>query len=100
MPSHSLQKWTAERADALNQIENAHQQVGGTGPGRRYAMDQINHAYVALLSSHFQGFCRDLHTECADQIISIAPAHVWSLLRMQCLWGRALDKGNANPGNI
>ena len=100
MPSLSLQKWMTERAAALDQMESAHKLIGGAGPGRRYAMDQINHAYAALLSSHFQGFCRDLHTECVDQVIARTPAHLEDLLYMQFFWGRTLDKGNPNPGNI
>jgi hypothetical protein len=100
MSSLSLQKWLTERAEALDQIEGAHQALGGPGPGRRYAMDQLNHAYAALLSSHFQGFCRDLHTECVEQVLAITPAHVEDVLSLQFLWGRALDKGNPNAGNI
>ncbi len=63
MPSHSLTKWNAERAEALDKIEDAHATVGSTERGRRYATQQINYSYTALLSSHFQGFCRDLHSE-------------------------------------
>ena len=66
MPSLSLQHWNAVRLPRLDEIERAHSSVGGTGPGRRYATQQINHAYAVLLSSQFQGFCRDLHTESVD----------------------------------
>jgi len=48
---------------ALDEIEAAHASVGGTGPGRRYATQQINQAYALLIASQFQGFCHDLHTE-------------------------------------
>jgi hypothetical protein len=66
MPSNSPRKWSGERSDALDEIQNAHAMVGGTDRGRRYATQQINYAYAALLSSQFQGFCRDLHSECID----------------------------------
>ena len=74
MPSHSLVRWNGERADALDEIENAHVMVGGTERGRRYATQQINYSYAALLSGHFQGFCRDLHSECVDHVVAIANA--------------------------
>ena len=56
MPSNSLRNWHSIRAIALDEIESAHRMVGGSGPGRRYATQQINQAYAMLLSSQFQGF--------------------------------------------
>jgi hypothetical protein len=100
MPSQSLQKWFGERAAAFAEIDNAHVMVGGTQRGRRYATQQINYAYATLLSSQFQGYCRDLHSECIDPIVARAPANLQALLRAQFLWGRTLDKGNPNPGNV
>lgn len=100
MPSNSLTRWRGERTAALEEIENAHAMVGGTGRGRRYATQQINYAYAALLSSQFQGFCRDLHTECVDHVIAVTPAALQTLTRTALLWNRAVDRGNPNPGNI
>jgi hypothetical protein len=47
MPSHSYRVWLTTRAKALDEIEAAHASVGGTGPCRRYATQQINQAYSA-----------------------------------------------------
>jgi hypothetical protein len=58
MPSLSLQKWMSVRVGELDETENAHRTVGGIQPGRKYATQQINQAYVMLLSSQFQRFCR------------------------------------------
>ena len=55
MPSHSFGRWVGERSEALDEIENAHLSVGGSARGRRYATQQINHAYATLLSAQFQG---------------------------------------------
>src|SRR3954454_20249845 len=100
MPSHSLLRWDGERAGALDEIESAHAVVGGTERGRRYATQQINYAYAALLSGHFQGFCRDLHSESADQILRIVPSGLQSTIRLEFGWNRSLDRGNPNPGAI
>ena len=100
MPSRSLERWRGERAGALDEIANAHLRVGGNLRGRRYATQQINHAYATLLSSQFQGFCRDLHSECCDQLVGAAPAALGDIFRTQFVWGRKLDRGNPNPGNI
>src|SRR5580700_3316003 len=50
MPSRSFDLWNSERRQALDQIVAAHVAVGGPGPGRRYATQQINQAYAMLLS--------------------------------------------------
>lgn len=101
MASSSLNRWHIVRARELDQIENAHRQVGGPNPGRRYATEQINHAYTVLLSSQFQGFCRDLHSEAVDHITSsIASGLLRSILHDEFAFQRKLDRGNANAGNI
>ena len=100
MPSKSLERWLGERSDALDQIASAHARVGGTSRGRRYATEQINHAYTTLLSSQFQGFARDLHSECLDHIVTGVPAEFQTILKTLFLRDRKLDKGNPNPGNL
>jgi hypothetical protein len=100
MSSHSLIRWNGERADALDEIQNAHTMAGGTERGRRYATQQINYAYAALLSGHFQGFCRDLHSECVDHIVAIVPVQLQAFLRLELVWNRSLSRGNPHPGAI
>src|SRR5436305_4380584 len=100
MPSNSLIRWGGERAVALDEIEKAHVMVGGAERGRRYATQQINYAYAALLSAQFQGFCRDLHSECVDQIVAIAPRRLVAIFSKESAWNRSLDRGNAHPGAI
>lgn len=101
MPSASLQTWLSVRAAALDEIAGAHSIVGGTARGRRYATQQINQAYAVLLSSQFQGFCRDLHSESVDYLVSaVTPSVLQVMLRAEMRRGRKLDTGNANPGNI
>jgi hypothetical protein len=101
MPSVSLSRWKANRRTALDELEAAHRGVGGAGPGRRYATQQINHAYTVLLSSQFQGFCRDLHDECADCLVQgISPAPLRAACRNALVQNRRLNQGNPNPGNL
>ncbi len=69
MPSHSLVRWIKECAKALDDIEAVHCSIGGSKPGRRYAMQQINYAYAVILSSQFQAFYRDLHSEVVDYFL-------------------------------
>src|SRR5258706_3633200 len=102
MPSNALRNWEDNGVRALDQMEAAHAALGGTGPGRRHATQQINQAYAVMLSSQFQLFCRDLHTEAADLLTRthVAPDIRFTILRTALTEGRKLDTGNPNPGNI
>jgi len=75
--------------------------LGSAGPGRRSARQQLNQAYALLLSSQFQGFCRDLHSEGVRAVARILPAgDLQRLIEDELIRGRKLDTGNPNPGNI
>ena len=101
MPSVSHQQWKSTRAATLDEILKAHKAIGGTGRGRRYATQQINYAYAVLLASQFQGFCRDLHSECVDYLVpTITPVSFQSLFRAELMRDRHLKRGNAQPDSI
>lgn len=101
MPSTALQQWRTTRATALDELELAHASVGGSGPGRRYATQQINQAYAVLLSSQFQAFCRDLHTECVEHLLQSLGTLTWhAVLVGEFTRQRKLDAGNPNSANI
>jgi hypothetical protein len=101
VPSAALQEWSTVRVASLDEVEHTHRSVGGTGPGRRYATQQINQAYAVLLSSHFQAFSRDLHTECVNCLVAPVPSlDLQAMYRRSLVFNRKLDRGNPNPGNI
>lgn len=101
MPSTALQSWSAARSIILDEVEAAHRLVRGSGSGLRQVAQQINQAYAVLLSSQFQGFCRDLHTECANHLVaSVSSPDLRAILLTNVLSGRKLDSGNPTPGNI
>jgi hypothetical protein len=100
MPSAAYRRWATTRTGLLNEIEQAHAAVGGTGPGRRYATQQINHAYVLLLAAEFQGFCRELHDECVDVVVGTVAPELQKMLRVSLRFARQLDRGNATPAAL
>jgi hypothetical protein len=53
-----------------------------------------------MLSAEFQGFCKDLHRECAEHFAAQVPAGIEDVILQQFLAQRLLDRGNPNPGNI
>ena len=67
-------------------------------PGR---VQEYVRSCAVLLSAEFQGFCRELHSECADRLVdSLAPVVLRRALRTQCDYGRKLDTGNPTPANL
>lgn len=100
MSSRALHDWLTTRQRALDELEAAHRAVAGPGPRRRRATEQINHAYAVLVSSQFQGFCRDLHTEVAQSFVLHLPHNVQDIVRAHLVEHRQLDRGNPNPGNL
>jgi hypothetical protein len=101
MPSVSYGRWTTARKSELNEIERAHAAIGGTGRGRRYATQQINHAYAVLVPSQFQGYCRDLHAESVDYLVpNVTPLSFQASTRELLTQGLQLKRGNAQPGSI
>lgn len=101
MPSNALLQWRDERSRSLDEFEMAHRGIGGSKRGRRYTTQQINRAYAVLVSAHFQGFCRELHSECINALTQTVPSGlVKASFQKALLYGRKLDRGNPNPGNI
>lgn len=98
MPSIALHDWRTSRADRLTRLQVAHATVGGTGPGRRWLTEELNHALVLRLAAEFQGFARDLHDEAATAIAGSLAAGVpprEQALRRAFTAPRRLDRGNA-----
>ena len=101
MASLAFDIWAEDRRQRLEEIARAHRAVGGSKRGRRFATNQINQAYAMLLSAEFQGFCRDLHSECVDFLAnSVQSAVVSSILRESLSENRKLDVQNPTPGNL
>ena len=59
-------------------------------------MDENLRGYVLLLSAHFQGYCRDLYTECSQIIVLRVRPSLQFLVQAQFEAHRKLDRGNAN----
>lgn len=100
MASKALRAWRTDASGAFDQIEHAHHAVCGGKPGRRFATQQLNYAYVTLLAARFQGFVRELHSETADVIANgINPAY--KVLLVESLTAaRSLDRASAHPNVI
>ena len=100
MTSVALQRWQGGRRLPSTDRGRAHR-GRRRGRGRRYATLQVNYAYAMLVSSQFQGFCRDLHTEAIDVLVGVVqPPALATVAHAALVQGRKLDTGNPTPGNL
>jgi hypothetical protein len=101
MPSDALLAWRTERVPRLQNVEADCLHLEGMYPADPDRVQEFIRAYAVLLSSEFQGFCRDLHSECARKLVaSLGPGPLSAVLRSQCSYGRKLETGNPSPGNL
>ena len=95
MPSRALVIWESEQQVELDWLEGVRARRAPWG-----ARQPLNDAYIVLLASHFQHFCRDLHTEAAEAVASSSAPQVTHLVRKALILGRQLDRGNATPSSL
>ncbi len=63
-------------------------------------VDENIRGVILLLSAHFQGYCRDLYSECSQLVASRVRPTLQVLVQQQFTAGRALDHGNPNIENL
>lgn len=101
MPSNSLQVWQNDRLVRLSQVVGQCNAIAASLPSQPSLLDENLRACVLLLSAHFQGFCRDLYTECGQVIASrIRSKRVQLVCQSQFDEHRKLDHGNPTVANI
>src|SRR4051794_33029319 len=72
MPSRSLARWNTTRKKSLDSALAGH---GKKAEGVVLVRQQVTQGTAMLPSSQFQGFCRDLHSECVDAFVAgVTPA--------------------------
>src|SRR3954468_10292259 len=96
MPSASLQRWQTDRMPRLTEVDSQYAASLVLAPPQPNLVEENLRGYVMLLSAHFQGFCRDLYTECALIVVSKVRTSLRVLFQSQFTAHRALDHGNPN----
>ncbi len=100
MPSASLTLWRNDRTPRLNEVDIQCTSSHAIVPANPNLVDENIRGFILLLSAHFQGFCRDLYTECAQIIASRVRPTLQVLVQQQFTAHRSLDHGNPNIENI
>jgi hypothetical protein len=100
VPSNALLLWRNDRVIRLNDVDAQCAASLALVPPNANLADENLRGYVMLLSAHFQGFCRDLHTECVQATMAAVVPAIRPLIQAQSLAGRNLDGANPRYATI
>ncbi len=100
MPSAALTRWQNDRALRLNDVEAHCTAVLALVPPNPTFLDETLRGFALHLSAHFQGFCRNLYTECSQIWIAAIPIGFRATAQAQFAAQLALEKGNPTYDNI
>jgi len=107
VPSAALIRWRSDRMPRLAHTDAQCSLLYAPAPDAnsppvplpQFAEESLQ-GYVMLVSGHFQGFCRDLYTECAQLCAAAVPVTMLSTVQSQFTAGLALNTGNPTHENI
>lgn len=100
MPSAAFTRWQNDRLPRLNEVDSHCASVLALVPPNPTFLDEVLRGFVLHLSAHFQGFCRDLYTECSQIWIGAIPAGFQATAQAQFFAQLKLEKGNPSHDNI
>lgn len=100
MPSRALIQWQNDRMLRLREVEAHCSTVAAAVPQKPNFADETLRGFVLHLSAHFQGFCRDLYTECSQVCIAAMPAGLQPTAQLQFFAHLAVENGNPSHVNL
>jgi len=71
MPSEAHKSFDANLKD-IERLLELHTMVGGTTKGRRYGLEVLNKAAIALITAYWEGYCEDVAAEALAHIVKHA----------------------------
>ncbi len=93
MPSAALTCWHTDRMPRLDEVDAHCAAVLALVPPNPTFLDETLRGFALHLSAHFQGFCRDLYTECSQIWIAAIPVGFQATAQAQFFAQMALIKG-------
>jgi hypothetical protein len=100
MPSAALTRWQNDRMPRLNDVDAHCAAVLALAVPNPTFLDETLRGYVLHLSAHFQGFCRDLYTECSQIWIAAIPISLQATAQAQFTAGLALEDRNPSYEHV
>lgn len=100
MSSIALQHWQNDRGARLTEIETHCAAAAVLVPPNALLAEESLRGYAMLLSGHFQGFCRDLYTECMQVFALHAPLPLQATIQAQFTSEMKLNSNNPTVETI
>lgn len=95
MPSAALIRWSNDRMLRLGEVDAHCANVFALATPNPFLAEESLSGYVMLLSGHFQGFCRDLYTECSQLLAATVPPSLQATVQAQ--FSAELRLNSTNP---
>jgi hypothetical protein len=100
MPSASLMLWQGSRLPCLVELEAQAAATAALAPPNPRLAEENLRGWVVLMSAHFQGFCRDLHTEVAVALSARVRKSLAVMVQRSFTTNTALARGNPTLANL
>ncbi len=94
MTSRAKKLWDTKSQERLDELEQIHADIRGSGRGRRWYTRQLNLSLFVALVAQFQLYCRNLHDEAVEVYLSHAGSRWSGVLGRLLTQGRKLDWQN------
>ena len=94
MTSRAKKLWDTRSKERLDELEQIHAEIRGSGRGRRWYTRQFNLSLFVALTAQFQLFSRNLHDDAVDIYVSQADPRWAQVLGTLLTQGRKLEKEN------
>lgn len=85
MPSAALTHWSNDRMLRLAEFDAHCAATLAGGAATALLADESLRGYVLLISGHFEGYCRDLYTECVQAFAITVPSSMFMTIHKQFL---------------
>lgn len=92
MPSAAHTRWQNDCMVRLSEVESHCTAVLALVPPNPMFLDETLRGFVLHMSAHFQGFCRDLYTECSQIWIAAISSNLKATAQAQFSAQLALEK--------
>jgi len=92
--------WDTYCAGRLDELEQIHDDVRGSGRGRRWYTGELNRSLLVALVGQFQVYCRDLHNEAIDVYLEAANQRQVEVIDALLKQDRKLDTQNPRRSSL
>ncbi len=100
MASVARQVWEGESQARLEELLRAHETLSGSGPGRKWGVEQVNRGLIVTLVAEFQRFSLHLYTEAMAVVVAQTPPPLRAVVQPLLANGLKLEHNTPRPSHL